>query len=213
MDRSGKSGRRGEGDVARPESGVVLPDGLRLLAARVDACRACPLGEQRGMSVFGAGNPDADLVFIGEAPGAREDKTGIPFTGAAGNLLMDALGRNGIVREEVFICNILKCRPPENRDPKPAEIAACTPFLLEQFELLKPRMLCSLGRVAAGWLLGGPIKIMERHGTWESYAGLPLFICLHPAAVLHSGKNRSVFESDVAALAEVYHGRNRSDRP
>lgn len=214
MDGSGKTASGNEGDGTRPAApDEAVPDGFRLLSARVEACRACPLGESRVVSVFGAGNPNADLVFIGEAPGAREDKTGIPFTGAAGNLLMDALGRHGISREEVFITNILKCRPPGNRDPKPAEIAACTPFLLEQFDLLKPRMLCALGRVAAGWLLGEPVRIMQRHGSWEHYAGLPLFICLHPAAVLHSGKNRPLFESDVAALAKAYHGRNTSPQP
>lgn len=187
------------------------PKGRALLdmAAEVAACRACPLGEKRTNTVFGVGSPDADLVFIGEAPGANEDRTGMPFVGAAGNLLTQELGRNGITRDEVFICNIVKCRPPNNRDPEAGEIAACTPFLHRQLGVLKPRLLCALGRLAAGHLLGAPIRIMKQHGTWERYAGLPLFICLHPAAVLHQGGNRELFVRDIETLAKAYHALGR----
>lgn len=175
------------------------------LRAAVSACRKCALGELRKNAVFGAGNPNARLVFIGEAPGATEDETGIPFVGQAGNQLTKELAKHGIAREDVFICNILKCRPPANRDPSPEEILACEPHLLEQLRLIKPRMVCGLGRYAVATLLKRPIPIMKVRGTWERYNDIPLFICLHPAAILHQPQNRPLFEADIKALAEVYH--------
>jgi DNA polymerase len=180
---------------------------LRELAERVSACRKCELGSRRKNAVFGEGNPDADLVFIGEAPGATEDETGKPFVGAAGNLLTQELKKHGIARDEVFICNVLKCRPPENRDPLPDEIVACEPHLLEQLDLLKPKMLCGLGRFAVTLLLKRPVAIMKERGKWDSYHGIPLFICLHPAAVLHQPGNRPLLVGDIAALAAAYHSR------
>ncbi len=180
---------------------------LAALAMEVEACRKCELGALRTKSVFGVGNPDADLVFIGEAPGANEDATGIPFVGAAGNLLTQELDKNGISRDEVYICNILKCRPPGNRDPLPHEIEACEPYLLRQLDTLKPKMLCGLGRFAVMTLLGRPISIMKIRGTWQSYHGIPLFVCLHPAAALHQPKNLALFQADIATLAQAYHRR------
>ena len=153
---------------------------------------------------FGVGNPKARLVFIGEAPGATEDEQGKPFVGAAGNLLTRELKKHGVERDEVFICNILKCRPPGNRDPLPEEIAACEPYLLEQLRLIGPQMLCGLGRFAVMTLLKRQISIMKIRGTWERYEGLPLFVCLHPAAVLHQPQNRPLFEADIKALCEAY---------
>jgi DNA polymerase len=182
---------------------------LSALAQQVSECRKCPLGSQRRNAVFGVGNPDADLVFIGEAPGAREDATGEPFVGPAGKVLTQELARHGITREEVFICNIIKCRPPDNRDPLPDEIAACEPYLLRQLELLKPRMVCGLGRYAVGTLLKRPIGIMKIRGTWERYHDLPLFVCLHPSAVLHQPNNRPLFNTDIEKLAEAYHAREQ----
>ncbi|MBX7244830.1 MAG: uracil-DNA glycosylase [Candidatus Sumerlaeaceae bacterium] len=179
------------------------------LAQRVDACRKCALGATRTNAVFGVGDPNADLVFIGEAPGANEDASGVPFVGNAGNLLTRELAKNGVSRDEVFICNILKCRPPNNRDPLPEEIMACEPHLLEQLKLLKPKFLCGLGRHAIQTLLKHEVKIMKIRGQWETYNNLPLFVCLHPAAVLHQPQNRALFEADIAALAKAYHGRDR----
>jgi len=181
---------------------------LGKIAEEVAHCRKCKLGSLRKQPVFGIGNPDADLVFIGEAPGAREDETGIPFVGAAGNLLTEELARHGIRREDVYICNILKCRPPNNRDPLPDEISACEPYLLRQLDILKPKMLCALGRFAAMTLLKRPISIMKIRGSWQRYHDIPLFICLHPAAVLHQPQNRNFFEADIATLADCYHRRN-----
>ncbi|MCX7626755.1 MAG: uracil-DNA glycosylase [Candidatus Sumerlaeaceae bacterium] len=183
---------------------------LKRLADEISVCRKCRLGSLRKNAVFGTGNPNADLVFIGEAPGATEDETGLPFVGAAGNLLTQELGKHGISRDEVFICNILKCRPPNNRDPLPDEIASCEPYLLRQLDLLNPRLLCGLGRFAVMTLLKRPISIMKIRGTWQSYHGIPLFVCLHPAAVLHQPQNRQLFSADIAALARAY--RERHDR-
>jgi DNA polymerase len=180
---------------------------LQELAAEVAACRRCVLGSKRKNPVFGVGSPNADLVFIGEAPGATEDETGLPFVGAAGNLLTQELAKHGISRDEVYICNILKCRPPGNRDPLPDEIQACEPYLLRQLDILKPKMLCGLGRFAVMTLLRQPIGIMKIRGTWQSYHGIPLFVSLHPAAVLHRQQNRSLFEADMATLAQAYHQR------
>ncbi len=182
---------------------------LNDLSGTVSACRKCALGNTRTNAVFGVGNPDADLVFIGEAPGATEDETGKPFVGNAGNLLTKELAKHGIGRDEVFICNILKCRPPGNRDPLPDEIAACEPHLLRQLDILKPKMLCGLGRYAVATLLRQEIRIMQIRGTWRSYHDIPLFVCLHPAAVLHQPNNRDLFVNDIAALAKAYHERGK----
>jgi uracil-DNA glycosylase len=179
------------------------------LSKTVSACRKCGLGAQRKNAVFGVGNPNADLVFIGEAPGAVEDDTGKPFVGPAGRVLTEELAKNGISRDEVFICNIIKCRPPGNRDPLPEEISACEPYLLEQLEIIKPRMLCGLGRYAVGTLLKHPISIMKIRGTWERYHDLPLFVCLHPSAVLHQPNNRPLFNGDIVTLAKAYHARRK----
>jgi DNA polymerase len=180
------------------------PDQFARLRAAVESCRKCALGHQRKNAVFGIGNPKARLVFIGEAPGATEDEQGKPFVGAAGNLLTRELKKHGVERDEVFICNILKCRPPGNRDPLPEEIAACEPYLLEQLRLIGPQMLCGLGRFAVMTLLKRQISIMKIRGTWERYEGLPLFVCLHPAAVLHQPQSRPLFEADIKALCEAY---------
>jgi DNA polymerase len=182
----------------------AAPARFAALRAEVEACRKCSLGYQRKNAVFGVGNPKARLVFIGEAPGATEDEQGKPFVGAAGNLLTHELKKHGVERDEVFICNILKCRPPNNRDPLPEEIAACEPYLLEQLRLIGPQMLCGLGRFAVMTLLKREITITKIRGTWQRYEGLPLFVCLHPAAVLHQPKNRPLFEADIKTLCEAY---------
>jgi uracil-DNA glycosylase family 4 len=191
---------KGNDEMAAADKVLQLAE----LGTTVQACRRCPLGHGRIMAVPGGGNPNADIVFIGEAPGAKEDKLGEPFVGAAGNVLSKTLEMVGLSRTDVFISNIVKCRPPGNRDPRPEEIAACSPYLHEQIRILRPRLLCALGRHAAGVLLGGSIKIMEVHGTWGTYRDLPLLISLHPSACLHNPKNRPLFEADIAELARRY---------
>lgn len=196
-------------EVPMPPSGScgTQVECLDRLSQIVQACRKCRLGYSRTQAVFGSGNLAADLMFIGEAPGAKEDETGLPFVGQAGKVLTAELEKNGIKREDVFICNIIKCRPPDNRDPLPDEIEACVPYLHEQIEMIRPKMLCGLGRYACTVLMAEAIKIMKIRGTWSKYQGLPLFVCLHPSAVLHQPNNRGLFNDDIAALAKAYHAR------
>lgn len=181
--------------AAPPESDV---------AARIRSCTRCILARTRTNAVVGVGDLQADLMFIGEAPGQKEDERGEPFVGPAGKVLTDELAKNGITRQEVYIANIIKCRPPGNRDPQPDEIASCEPYLLEQIDTIRPKMLCALGRYAAATLLKRVVAIMRERGTWDKYHGIPLFICLHPSATLHSPANRPLFNGDIARLAEAY---------
>ena len=157
--------------------------------------------------VFGAGNADAELMFVGEAPGAREDEQGVPFVGASGKLLDELLASIGMQRSDVFIANVLKCRPPGNRDPAPAEIARCRPYLHEQIALVEPRVVCSLGNFATKLLRGDPAGIKAIHGQAEvvtigrrAVHLLPLY---HPAAALYTRALRATLEADIAGLPEL----------
>src|SRR5919109_4306821 len=132
---------------------------------KASICERCPLSETRNKAVFGAGNADADLMFVGEAPGAEEDRQGLPFVGRAGQLLSELLGEIGMSREDVFIGNVLKSRPPGNRDPLPAEIDACKPYLWRQIELIEPRVIATLGNFATKLLSGNPAGITRVRGT------------------------------------------------
>ena len=145
--------------------------------------------------VFGEGNPEADLVFVGEAPGADEDAQGRPFVGRAGQLLTKIIVAMGLKREEVYICNILKCRPPGNRNPQPEEIAACEPFLIRQLEAIRPRVICALGTFAAHTLLKSEAPISVLRGRFHSYQGIPLMPTYHPAYLLRNpGAKKQVWE-------------------
>lgn len=164
---------------------------LAVLGRRASGCERCPqLVAARTQVVFGGGDPDADVLLVGEAPGAREDASGVPFSGASGRLLDELLGVAGLMRDEVFITNVLKCRPPANRDPAPAEIERCHPYLDEQIALVRPRVVCTLGNFATRLLRGGPEGIGELHGRDEVIVAggitlrlLPLY---HPAAALYT---------------------------
>ncbi len=147
-------------------------------------CQLCPLGATRINFVYGVGDPQADLMFIGEAPGAEEDRQGKPFVGRAGQLLDRILASVMLKREEVYICNILKCRPPGNRDPQPDEMARCFPHLREQVRLIKPKLICALGRVAAQALLQTSTPLSKLRNHWHEFEGVPLWITYHPAALL-----------------------------
>ncbi len=149
-------------------------------------CQKCPLGKTRTKFVFGVGNPDADIMFIGEAPGRDEDLQGIPFVGRAGKLLDKMLAEVGINRDEVYIANILKCRPPENRDPLPDEVAECEPHLHMQIKLIKPKVICSLGRIAGQTLLKTNSTLGGMRGRWFDYRGIKFMVTYHPAALLRS---------------------------
>jgi uracil-DNA glycosylase len=178
---------------------------LASVARDASACTACGLSATRTQTVPGEGSPTAALVFVGEAPGAREDLAGRPFVGAAGRLLGDLLASIGLRREEVFILNTVKCRPPENRNPQRSEIAACAPLLSRQLAALQPRVIATLGRHALA-VFAPSAKIAEVHGRpyaqteSDEHQGAVLFPLYHPAAALHNGSLRPTLERDMAAL-------------
>ena len=151
-------------------------------------CTRCDLSENRKTIVFGSGNPHADLVFVGEGPGADEDEQGFPFVGRAGKKLTEIIekGMNLNREEDTYICNIVKCRPPNNRDPKPNEIEACNPFLIKQLQAIRPKAIVALGKPAASTLLGRTVPIMKERGIWYEYEGIPLMLTLHPAYLLRA---------------------------
>jgi uracil-DNA glycosylase len=174
------------------------------LYKEVSKCTRCPLHETRGKTVFGAGNADAELMFVGEAPGAEEDRQGLPFVGRAGQLLNEMLGEIGLSREDVFIANVLKSRPPGNRDPMPLEIEACEPYLFEQVRLIQPRVVCTLGNFATKLLSGSQTGITRVRGTPQVHELgrrtvflLPLF---HPAAALRTPAVKQQLREDFATI-------------
>lgn len=182
----------------------LFADPLDIMRHEIVTCTKCPLSLTRTHAVPGDGSRNARLMFIGEAPGAAEDQAGMPFVGRSGKLLSEVLGRHGIRREDVFITNIVKCRPPENRDPRPMEIQACSPYLAGQIELINPKYICVLGRLAAARLLGRPVKITVEHGQWLEYHSRQLLIALHPSAALRTPAFRQQFEYDIEVLAKAY---------
>jgi DNA polymerase len=175
-------------NVAKPATvGTALgAGGLFELAQTVSVCTRCALHQSRTQTVFGVGNPNAKLMFIGEAPGADEDAKGEPFVGRAGQLLTKIIGAMGLTREEVYIANILKCRPPQNRDPLPSEVECCEEYLRAQIAMIKPKYICALGRIAAHWLLKteAPLGVL-RAGNY-TYEGIPIIVTYHPAALLRN---------------------------
>jgi uracil-DNA glycosylase family 4 len=157
------------------------------VAQEASTCTKCRLATSRTQVVFGVGNPDADLLFIGEAPGQHEDKQGEPFVGAAGQLLTRMLGEIGLTREQVYIANILKCRPPGNRDPQEDEIETCTPWLIEQISLIQPQVIVTLGNFATKFVLQTQTGITRMRGSVYPWHGRTVIPTFHPAAVLRGG--------------------------
>jgi uracil-DNA glycosylase family 4 len=157
---------------------------LERILAEMGDCRRCKLAAGRKNLVFGTGNPKAELVFVGEGPGEDEDNQGIPFVGRAGQLLTKMIEAMGFDRGEVYICNVVKCRPPDNRTPEPDEIAACEPFLRAQLASLSPKVIVALGKCAAQTLLGEATPITRLRGNWREYSGVPLMPTFHPAYLL-----------------------------
>jgi uracil-DNA glycosylase len=189
--------------VLSAETFAAEPFALEAVRAELGDCRRCPLGSLRHNLVFGEGNPQADLVFVGEAPGADEDAQGRPFVGRAGQLLTKIIVAMGLKREEVYICNILKCRPPGNRNPQPDEIAACEPFLIRQIEAIRPRVICALGSFAAHTLLKSEAPISTLRGHFHRYQGTALMPTYHPAYLLRNpGSKKQVWE-DVQMIMKV----------
>jgi DNA polymerase len=200
---------------ARPPSAppvsapAPLPSGaaagaLQVVRDDLGDCTRCKLSGGRKNIVFGVGSPDAPLVFVGEAPGADEDRTGEPFVGAAGQLLTKMIHAMGLGREEVYICNIIKCRPPGNRNPEPDEIAACEPFLKRQLAAIRPRMIVCLGKFAAQCLLHSEAPISKLRGRFHAYEGIPLMPTFHPAYLLRNPESKREVWSDLQqVMAEL----------
>ena len=181
---------------------------LKAVWRQASACQRCPqLAASRQTVVFGSGNADADLMFVGEAPGAREDEQGLPFVGQAGRLLDQLLSEIGLVRGDVFVANVLKCRPPGNRDPLPQEIENCQEYLFRQLELIEPRVVCTLGNFSTKLLRGEPTGITRLHGREELRTIGPravrLYPIFHPAAALYTPRMLETLREDFARLPGI----------
>jgi uracil-DNA glycosylase family 4 len=171
---------------------------------QIKDCTKCHLSQTRTKFVFGSGNPNADLMLIGEAPGREEDLQGKPFVGAAGHLLDKGLNAIGFTREDIFIGNILKCRPPENRDPRPDEIETCKPYLLEQIRLIQPKIILALGRISGQTLLETKSALGQLRGKIHDWNGIKLMVTYHPAALLRSEKYKRPTWEDFKLLKKEY---------
>jgi DNA polymerase len=173
----------------------------------VRGCVKCPLCKTRTQTVFADGDPCTKLVFVGEAPGADEDRQGKPFVGRAGQLLTDIIEKGmKLKRSEVYICNVLKCRPPENRSPSPDEIALCEPYLARQLELIRPAVICALGVYAAQTLLKTKESLGKLRGKWHFWHGIPLRVTYHPAYLLRNPADKHKAWMDVLEVLKVYRG-------
>lgn len=165
-------------------------------------CRRCALCSGRSNVVFGVGNPRARLLFVGEGPGMEEDRQGEPFVGAAGKRLTRWINRIGFAREDVYIANIVKCRPPGNRTPLPEEAAACLPYLRRQIRVIRPEVICTLGGVALNFLLGNTERITRARGQWRDLDGIPVLPTYHPAYILRNATREHEVLADFDLLAE-----------
>jgi DNA polymerase len=174
-----------------------LPEGLAQLKNEVLDCRSCDLCQTRTNVVFGAGSSTAKLMFIGEAPGEEEDKQGLPFVGRAGSLLTKIIEAMGMKREDVYIANILKCRPPHNRAPLPAEIAACQGNVKRQVEVIKPKVICTLGKFASQTLLATETPISALRGHFREYSGIKVMPTFHPAYLLRNPEDKKLVWQDM----------------
>jgi DNA polymerase len=191
--------------VAQPSIAAGADDVWESLAAQVSACTRCGLHRSRTQTVFGVGKRDAELFVIGEAPGADEDRQGEPFVGRAGQLLNEMLRAIGLPRSEVYIANILKCRPPGNRDPQPEEASSCTPYLARQIGLVRPRVILAVGRIAAQWLLQTDSPIGRLRGRVFQYgeAATPLLVTYHPAYLLRSPLEKAKAWTDLCMVKDL----------
>ena len=212
---------RGEGKAAAPSaaapapveatprelftpSGVAGAQSLEALRAEIGDCRRCKLAPHRKQIVYGVGNPRARLVFVGEAPGRDEDAQGEPFVGRAGQLLTEIITKGmKLARGDVYIANVIKCRPPDNRNPEPDEVTSCEPFLIRQLELIGPEVIVALGKFAAQTLLRSKTPITQLRGRWYDYHGIKLMPTFHPAYLLRNpGEKRLVWE-DIQKVMHV----------
>lgn len=176
---------------------------LEELRAEVEACHKCPLGDARTNAVFGVGNPNARVLFIGEAPGKNEDLQGEPFVGAAGKYLNELLAIAGLEREDIYIANVLKCRPPSNRNPQPLEIECCAPFLREQTRTINPEFIVTLGNYPTHFILKTEVGITQLHGVLKQAGKFKVFPVFHPAAAIYDRSKRTALEEDFAHLGQL----------
>ncbi|GAF69008.1 unnamed protein product [marine sediment metagenome] len=187
-----------------PLAKLPKPQGLEELHQQVLECRLCPLYKSRKNPVFGEGSPKARLVFVGEAPGKEEDLRGEPFVGRAGELLTKIIEAMGLKRRDVYICNVLKCRPPQNRNPLPQEIVACRDYLRRQLELINPKVICSLGKFACSALLSEDFPISRLRGTFQDFCGIKVMPTFHPAYLLRNPAAKAlVWEDMQKVMAEL----------
>lgn len=190
--------------VRLPEVQTRRYDSLEQHREAICNCQLCPLGKTRNKFVYGVGNPKARLMFIGEAPGADEDRLGEPFVGRAGQLLDKIMAAINFTRQDIYIANILKCRPPNNRDPQPDEMSKCTPYLNEQIRIIQPKLICLLGRIAAQALLQTTTPLGKMRGRWHEHEGVPVIVTYHPAALLRfPGYKKETWE-DMQTLRARY---------
>ena len=196
--RVAEPSRTSRGPAVAPGSGEAPR--LEEVRRALGDCQRCKLCSGRKNIVFGVGNPKAKLVFVGEGPGAEEDNQGIPFVGAAGQLLTKMIAAMGYTRDEVYICNVVKCRPPGNRNPEPDEIAACQPFLEAQLNAIRPSVIVTLGKFAAQTLLRTDTPITRLRGQWREYVGIPLMPTFHPAYLLRNPAEKKSAWTDLQAV-------------
>ena len=187
-----------EGWTGRPPGGGL--ESLTDIRDELGDCTRCDLSRKRTHIVFGEGNPQARLVFVGEGPGHDEDVTGRPFVGAAGQLLTRIIQAMGLEREDVYICNIIKCRPPGNRDPQPEEVAACSPFLWRQIRAIAPEVVCALGSVAGRFLLNTQTPISRLRGRFHDMDGIPVMPTFHPAYLLRNPEKKRETWNDIQQI-------------
>jgi uracil-DNA glycosylase family 4 len=191
---------------ARAPAAADAPGGQTLDQVRQELgdCKRCKLCNGRTQIVFGVGNPRAELVFVGEGPGAEEDAQGVPFVGKAGQLLTKMIEAMQFKRDEVYICNVVKCRPPNNRNPEPDEIQACEPFLKAQLAAIRPKVIVALGKFAAQTLLRDPTPITRLRGQWREYEGVPLMPTFHPAYLLRSPEEKAKAWADLQEVMKRF---------
>jgi len=188
---------------------AVQAQNLEDLRAVIGDCQRCKLCSGRTHIVFGVGDPHAKLMFVGEGPGRDEDLKGEPFVGRAGQLLTDIITKGmGLRREDVYICNVVKCRPPENRNPEPDEVTACEPFLKKQIDIVRPNIIVGLGKFAVQTLLKSKVPISKLRGVWASYHGIKLMPTFHPAYLLRNPADKKLVWEDIKQVMRVMHGEN-----
>ena len=196
-------------DFFADNSAPLQAKSLEELRAAIGDCQRCKLCSGRTHLVFGVGNPNAKLIFVGEGPGRDEDLQGEPFVGRAGQLLTDIITKGmGLKRDDVYIANVVKCRPPENRNPEPDEVAACEPFLRKQIDLIRPKIIVGLGKFAVQTLLQSKVPITKVRGNWHSYHGIKLMPTFHPAYLLRNPADKKLVWEDIKKVIKELRDEN-----